>query len=417
MPLRKAGENIELGQLVKLDSEPDTVVLFDGSADDAALLHGVALQAVRAGASLLVDTAMGNDCVWRFDGEGSEVAPGDQVYASADVPGDVCAEFDGGVPVGLARSTIVADAPEGALLEGQWKGSAAGDGGGSVVQSLQAAYNGGSTIECAAGDPVEITVDPTNFDALEIKADDANIGTISGFDGSGGLVLYGAADQGARIAVRTQTNANTGAAAVVSAGRGGPTAGTGGDSSVVGGQGGTTNGAGGEARVTGGLGAGTGAGGAAKLTGGGNGGTANGGAASVTGGASTGSSGTGGAASVTGGASTNGTGGSVAIDAGDGATDGNINIGTSKAVNTNVQAASAVAVKLQSQANGAIDVGVSSTNLRGADANAACITLSANGIGGAPKLSFFGAATVVQQATPVVLADVIALLQAYGLCP
>jgi len=33
------------------------------------------------------------------------------------------------------------------------------------------------------------------------------------------------------------------------------------------------------------------------------------------------------------------------------------------------------------------------------------------------KLGFFGVTTVVQQATPVTLADVIALLQAYGLCP
>lgn len=403
-----ATETIRAGMLVKKTASGNGAAKL-GTADAASDIFGVAMNEAVLGQAVAVSTVPGYPVLLYSDGadqlvEGGAWGPSTAVAGAAS--GDPATQL--GIVTQTAPNTL------GALAQGI---ATPGGGAAPVTQSLQAAYDGGSTIECAAGDPVEVTVDPTNFDALKIKADDADIGTISGFDGSGGLVLYGAADQGARIAVRTQTDANTGAAAVVSAGRGGPTAGTGGNSSVVGGQGGTTNGAGGEARVTGGLGAGTGAGGAAKLTGGGNGGTANGGAASVTGGASTGSSGTGGAASVTGGASTNGTGGSVAIDAGDGATDGNINIGTSKAVNTNVQAASAVAVKLQSQANGAIDVGVSSTNLRGADANGACITLSANGIGGVPKLSFFGAATVVQQATPVVLADVIALLQAYGLCP
>ncbi len=407
-----ATETIRRGMLCKKAASASGCSKL-GTADAATLFCGVALNDATLGQAVALATVPGEQVVIYADGA-AQLVEGSTWGPSAVVAG--AASGSPSSALGLVLQTVpnTAGALGAAIVQ-----PAAGSGGGGAVD-LQQAYDNGYFIATSPGEPVAVVVDTTDLEAIEVFDTDGvtSLGTISGFGGGGGgLALYGSAAEGARIACRTQTGSNTGATAAVVGGRGGPTAGTGGETLVQAGQGGTTNGVGGQARVIGGLGTGTGNGGAASVTGGGNGGTGTGGAASVVGGASTGASGTGGAASLTGGASTNGTGGSVSINAGDGATDGDVNIGTSKAVNTNVQAATAVGVKLQGQTNGAIAIDVSSTTLRGANANNNCISLSANGIGGAPKLSFFGAATVVQQATPVTLGDVIALLQAYGLCP
>lgn len=139
------------------------------------------------------------------------------------------------------------------------------------------------------------------------------------------LLFLGKALSGAKIQFTGGTGAATSAGGAVgmTGGAGGATSGTGGTVAVTGGAGTNGNATGGTSSTVGGAGQGSAGGGDGLLTGGVSGATGTGGAATVTSGASVGASGTAGDVNIDCGALAGGTG-------------GDIEIGASNAVNTNV---------------------------------------------------------------------------------
>lgn len=243
-----------------------------------------------------------------------------------------------------------------------------GGGGGS----LQDAYDGGNTIACDAGLPVDIAADPTTDYAVRLRdQDEVERGGVHA--NSTGVSLRSAAGKRTALIAGNITGAAEGGAVLMQAGVNTDEEGPGGPAAVYAGWGET----GGELAMGAGDGM-VGAGGSVN-TYAGNGGT---------------DAGNGGDYNINAGA------------AGEGGQAGDIKIGETNGRDVDLQAGRELKIGYRGQPNKAIRVAVNLTSIRGADSTADAFTASANGIGGTPRMSFFGAAVVDPQTVAALINNV-----------